>query len=125
MENNQGKLIVLILFLVGVVIWMTIFSGRLTDLRRLTREYENAERTITALTATTSYLATEVVAAGSEESVEEWAYEERKWIRDGDQRLAISKAKGTPAAPVIQPTSTPEPENMFQVWWRLFFNTRP
>jgi hypothetical protein len=125
MDEDRGRLIVVIVFIVGVVIWMTVFSSRIADLRRLSTEYDQAERTIAALTATTSYLATEVKEAGSDAAVERWAYEERNWIRDGDQRLAIIPLEGTPAAASIQPTPTPTPENMFRVWWELFFDSGP
>ena len=125
MENWNGKLILFILFLVGVVIWMAVFSGRIGELRRLSAEYDQAQETITALTATTEHLATQVVWAGSEEAVEEWAYEERRWIREGDQRLSLIPVKGTPATPQPVSTPTPEPENFFQIWWELFFSTHP
>jgi len=125
MVEDRGRLIVVIVFIVGVVIWMTVFSSRIADLRRLSTEYDQAERTIAALTATTSHLATQVAEAGSDAAVERWAYEERNWIRDGDQRLAIIPIEGTPAAASFQPTPTPTPGNMFQVWWELFFDSGP
>jgi hypothetical protein len=104
---------------------MIVFGGRIADLNRLTGEYEEAQYTIAALTATTRALSTEVVRADSDAAVEEWAYENRKWIREGDHRVAVIPVEGTPAAPTLIPTPTPQPQNFFRVWWELFFNTKP
>jgi hypothetical protein len=125
MELKRGRTIFLVGFLILVVIWMIAFGGRIADLNRLSDEYTKAQETISALTATTRALATGVVRAGSDAAVEEWAYEEGKMIREGDHRVAIVPIEGTPAAPTPFPTPIPEPKNLFQIWWQLFFNTKP
>jgi hypothetical protein len=125
MDLKKGRLVFLIGFLVVIVIWMIAFGARIADLNRLTDEFEKSQLTKSALTATTGALATEVVWAGSDAAVEEWAYNQRKWIREGDHRVAIVPLEGTPEAPVLFSTTTPEPENLFQIWWELFFSTKP
>jgi len=125
MDLKRGKTIFLIGFLALVVVWMIIFVGRVADYKRLSAEYEDAQLTIAALTATTNALETQVVKAGSDEAVEEWAYEQRKWIREGDQRIAIIPVEGTPESELIIKTPTPEPQNLFRIWWELFFDTKP
>lgn len=125
MDLKRGKTVFLVGFLALVVIWMIIFVGRIADYKRLSREYEDAQLTIVALTATTNALETEVVRAGSDEAVIEWAYEQRKWIREGDQRIAVIPVEGTPESQLIIKTPTPEPQNIFRIWWELFFNTKP
>jgi len=125
MDLKRGKTIFLIGFLALVVVWMIIFVGRVADYKRLSAEYEDAQLTIAALTATTNALETQVVKAGSDEAVEEWAYEQRKWIREGDQRIAIIPVEGTPESALIIKTPTPEPQNLFRIWWELFFDTKP
>jgi cell division protein FtsB len=125
MELNKGRTIFLVGFLVLVVVWMIVFGGRIADLNRLTDEYTQAQLTISALTATTGALATEVIEAGSDAAVEEWAYEDAKMIRDGDHRVAVVPIEGTPLAPTPLPTPVPEPQNLFRIWWDLFFNTKP
>jgi len=125
MEKSKGKTILLVAFLLGLIIWMTVFSDRIANLRRLSSEYEEAQRTIGALTATTRYLATQAVRADSEEGVEEWAYEDRKWIRDGDHRLVIIPVESTPITATPLPTETPQQENNLRLWWKLFFDTQP
>ena len=125
MENTRWKTILLVVFLFGLILWMAVFSDRIANLRRLSGEYEEAERTIEALTATTEHLATQVVIAGSDQEVEEWAYEDRKWVRDGDHRFVIIPKEGTPITPTPHLQTTPKPENNFRVWWKLFFDTQP
>jgi cell division protein FtsB len=112
-------------FLLVLVVWMVIFGGRISDLNRLTNEFEQAQETMAALTATTRALATEVVRADSDAAVEQWAYENRRWIREGDHRIAVVPLEGTQILPTLIPTVTQQPQNMFRVWWDLFFNTKP
>ena len=108
-----------------IIVWMIVFIGRIADLNRLTSEYEQSQETIIALTATTGALATEVVRAGSDVAVSEWAYGNRKWILEGDQRIAVIPVEGTPITSVLIPTPAPRPENLFRIWWELFFDTKP
>jgi len=125
MDLKKGKMVFLVGFLALVVVWMVIFVGRIADYNRLSQDYGQAQLTIAALTATTNALATEVVQAGSDQAVIEWAYEQRKWIREGDQRIAVVPVEGTPESALIINTPTPEPQNLFRIWWELFFHTKP
>ena len=125
MDLKKGRTVYLIGFLVLIVIWMIAFGSRIADLNRLSDEYDESQLTISALTATTGALATEVVRAGSDAAVAEWAYNERKWIREGDHRVAIVPMEGTPEAELLFITPTPEPQNPFRIWWELFFSTKP
>lgn len=125
MDLKKGRTAFLIGFLALIVVWMIAFGSRIADLNRLSDEFDESQLTISALTATTGALATEVVRAGSDAAVAEWAYNERKWIREGDHRVAIVPLEGTPEVTLLLPTPTPEPENLFRIWWELFFSTKP
>ncbi len=125
MDLKKGKMIFLIGFLGVVVLWMIMFSSRISDLNRLTREYEDAQMTMVAITATTRYLATELVSAESDAAAEEWAYEHRKWIREGDHRVVIIPVEGTPPTASLQATPTPSSEQYFRLWWELYFSGKP
>ena len=125
MDLKKGKTIFLLGFLLVLIVWMIIFGSRISDLNRLTNEFEQAQETIVALTATTRALATEMARADSDAAVEEWAYENRRWIREGDHRIAVVPMEGTQVLPTLIPTVTQEPQNMFRIWWDLFFNTKP
>ena len=125
MDLKKGKTIFLLGFLLVLIVWMIIFGGRISDLNRLTNEFEQAQETMAALTATTRALATEVVRADSDAAVEQWAYENRRWIREGDHRIAVVPLEGTQVLPTLNPTVTQQPQNLFRVWWDLFFYTKP
>ncbi len=125
MDLKKGKTIFLLGFLLVLIVWMIIFGGRISELNRLTSEFEQAQETMAALTATTRALATEVVRADSDAAVEEWAYENRRWIREGDHRIAVVPVTGTQVMSTLIPTVTQQPQNLFRVWWDLFFNTKP
>ena len=125
MDLKKGKTIFLLGFLLVLIVWMTIFGSRISDLNRLTNEFEQAQETMVALTATTRALATEMAISDSDAAVEEWAYENRRWIREGDHRIAVVPMEGTQVLPTLIPTVTQQPQNMFRIWWDLFFNTKP
>jgi len=125
MDFKKGKTIFLVGFLLVVIIWMIAFGGRIADLNRLTDEFDQAQETMVALTATTRALSTEVIRAASDVAVEEWAYEDRRWIREGDHRIAVVPVEGTPVVPTLVPTVTQQSQNSFRIWWDLFFNTKP
>jgi cell division protein FtsB len=125
MDLKQGRTIFLAGFLALVVIWMIAFGSRIADLNRLTEENAQAQYTISALTATNVALKTEVAKAGSNAAVEEWAYERRKWIREGDIRIEAVIIEGTPAAPTPIPSTMPETQEPLRIWWELFFDTKP
>jgi len=125
MDFKKGKTIFLVGFLLVVIIWMIAFGGRIADLNRLTDEFDQAQETMVALTATTRALSTEVIRAASDVAVEEWAYEDRRWIREGDHRIAVVPVEGTPMVPTLVPTVTQQSQNSFRIWWDLFFNTKP
>ena len=125
MDFKKGKTVLLLGLLLLLIIWMIIFGGRIAELNRLTDEFDQAQETMVALTATTRALSTEVIRAASDVAVEEWAYENRRWIREGDHRIAVVPVEGTPVVPTLIPTVTQQPQNMFWVWWDLFFNTKP
>ena len=125
MDLKRGKTVFILGFLLLVIVWMIVFGGQISDLDRLSAEYDQSQLTIAALTATTRALATEVVRAESDLAVEEWAYGHRKWIREGDHRVAVIPVEGTLQVPALIPTPTPPPQNLFRVWWELFFDTKP
>ncbi len=125
MDLKNRRTVLLLGLLLLLIIWMIIFGGRIAELNRLTDEFDQAQETMVALTATTRALSTEVIRAASDVAVEEWAYENRRWIREGDHRIAVVPVEGTPVVPTLIPTVTQQPQNLFRVWWDLFFNTKP
>ncbi|NTV38306.1 MAG: hypothetical protein HGA82_03905, partial [Anaerolineales bacterium] len=96
-------------------------SRRLEELDRLTTQLETVQAEATAVMGTQVGLATQVAFVTSEAAVEKWAYEDGKWVRDGETLVEILPA-GEPAATEV-PTDTARSEEVpnWKLWWELFF----
>ncbi len=117
-----------ILFIVGmflVVILLMDFSRRLEELDRLTTQLETVQAEATAVMGTQVGLATQVAYVTSEAAVEKWAYEDGKWVRDGETLVEILPA-GEPATTEV-PADTARSEEVpnWKLWWELFFGDQP
>ena len=128
MEHEKkftGKYLLIFIFLAILIIWMMVFREQISNLRRLSEDFGQAQKTLSALTATQQSLATQIVLAESGGSLEETMREDMNLIQDGDRRIAIIPGEGTPILPTSTPLPTAEPVSNFQVWRELFFNTTP
>ena len=128
MENEKkftGKYLLIFIFLAILIIWMMVFREQISNLRRLSDDFGQAQKTLSALTATQQSLATQIVLAESGGSLEEAMREDMNLIQDGDYRIAIIPGEGTPILPTSTPRPTAEPVSNYQVWRELFFNTTP
>jgi cell division protein FtsB len=123
--KSTWKYLLGFVFLAVLIFWMIVFREQIDSLKRLSTKLEGAEATVSALTATQQALVTEMAFADSDQAVEEWAYRHKKWVRDGDKRIAVIPEEGTPLAPTPTPVPTQEPANNFQLWWELFFRSSP
>lgn len=102
-----------------------VFNSRMAEQRELAAEAERLAGEIAVLRVTEVFLDAQIAYATSDAAVEAWAYEEARWVREGDQPVVpISPESGTPVAPV---TPTPEPVVYapWQIWWALFFGELP
>ncbi len=117
-----------ILFVLGmflVVILLLDFSRRLDELDRLTTQLESVSAEATAVMQTQEALMTQVAYASSDASVEEWAYEDGKWVRTGETLVEIVPAgNATPTAEVV-PTAQVNEQPNWRIWWELFFGDQP
>jgi len=120
-----GRSLKYIAVVAGLVVFAFLvisFNSRIAEQRELVAQAEIIEAKRDALRLTDANLDAQIAYATSDVAVEKWAYEEARWVRDGDQPIVpVSPVKSTPIAPPIE---TPEPvvyEN-WQVWWALFFD---
>ena len=75
------------------------FNNRMAELRRLSDQRVIVAGRATDLVRTQQNLETKIAYATSEAAVLEWAYQEGKWVREGD----------VPIVPLAEPGSAPEP----------------
>lgn len=100
------------------------FSRRLEQLDRLERQRAVMQQQATAVMSTQIALLTKVAYASSDEAVEQWVYQEGKWVRSGEKLVQILPAEEATPAPL--PMLEPEPViPKWRIWWELFFGQKP
>ena len=125
MLGRSVKYIAILAGLVALVFLVIIFNTRMANQRELVAQSEKIQTQIAVLRQTETYLESQIAYATSDAAVEEWAYQEARWVREGDYPVVpVSPSENLPeTAPVV----TPEPivYANWQVWWALFFDDLP
>ncbi len=105
-----------------VVLTMLVmdFNNRMADLRRLSDQQEIVAGRATDLVRTQQALETEIAYATSDAAVYEWAYQEGKWVREGDIPVVPLPPPGSTPEPTPEPVVTQEPESNWDIWVSLF-----
>ena len=98
------------------------FNNRISDLRLLSAEAEQVSMQAEALKQTQTNLEIQVAYATSDAAVEDWAYAEARWIRDGDHPVVPLSPQNSTPAPVPESATTQQVVENWQVWKALFFN---
>ena len=102
-----------------------IFNNRMAEQRQLVTQSEKISAELDALRQTEANLDEQIAYATSDAAVEEWAYQEARWVRDGDQPVVpLSPSESTPIAPQAEAVEVVVYAN-WQVWWVLFFDGEP
>ena len=110
--------------IVVIILLMAEFNNRMTELDRLTIQRGRSAAQITSLVQTQAVLQTQIAYATSVAAVEEWAYEEGKLVRPGDNPV-VPLADGEAGSPTPAPSLPLElgtvVEN-WEIWYALFFD---
>ncbi len=116
-----------VLFLAGIFLLIVLlmdFSRRLDELDRLSKQLAVVQQQATSVMNTQVALMTQVAYSSSDQAVEEWAYEEGKWVRPGETLVEIAPAANVTPTPVpLLPTEETVPN--WRIWWELFFGEKP
>ena len=113
---------------IGLVILALLvmdFNNRMAELRRLRDQQAAVAEELTAAVSTQHDLETQLAYATSEAAVEEWAYVEGRWIREGDIPVAPIVPPGSTEQPTAIPETTPQVESNWEIWMSLFLDDRP
>jgi hypothetical protein len=123
--KRSGKIVVLLVMMSFLVLVILGFNHRVAQYRQLAEEAERLEVSVTMLQRTQIYLETQVAYATSEASVEQWAYQDGRWIREGDHLVVpYSSVEQTPT-PRPQLEATPQALATWEIWRMLFFEQLP
>jgi cell division protein FtsB len=121
--ERSWKYILSALGIVVLVLLIMDFNSRMADLRRLTSEKEIVGAQATQLSQTNVYLETQIAYATSERAVEEWAREEQRMEKPGDNPVVpLAPANSTPV-PTPAPVVTPKVVDNWDLWMELFLDT--
>jgi len=118
------KYALIVIGLVVLTLLVMDFNNRMAGQRRLSDKREDVVIEATDLRQTQVFLETQIAYASSDAAAQEWAYEEGRMVREGENLVIPLEYPGfTPEVTVI-PTTTPEPETNFQIWLSLFLESR-
>jgi hypothetical protein len=109
--------------LIVLVLLVISFNRRMVELRKLSEQADYTSAQVAALILTQETLAAQMIIASSDEAVEAWAYNEARWIREGDHLIAIIPLAVDETTPITPShVSEPAPIENWQVWQALFFD---
>jgi len=109
--------------LIVLVLLVISFNRRMVELRKLSEQADYTSAQVSALILTQETLAAQMIVATSDEAVEAWAYNEARWIREGDHLIAIIPLAKDETTPIIPSHAIePPPIENWQVWQALFFD---
>jgi cell division protein FtsB len=120
MQGLKGRQILLIAGLAVLFYLIMDFNNRMAELHRLSAQSERVSAQATSLIATQAYLEEQIAYATSDSAVEEWAREEGRWMRPGDQPVVPLVPPGSTVVPTPTPVVTPERVQNWEVWLALF-----
>jgi cell division protein FtsB len=116
-----------ILFIAGMfllVVLLMDFSRRMDELDRLSQQLDSMQQEATAVMETQVALMTQVTYSSSDQAVEQWAYEDGKWVRPGESLVQVVPVDEVTATPV--PAAFPnQTQPKWRIWWELFFGEKP
>jgi len=110
--------------IVVIILLMAEFNNRMTELNRLTVQRGQAAAQITSLVQTQAALETQIAHATSVAAVEEWAYEEGRLVRPGDNPVVPlpGSEEGSPTPVPSVPLESDGVVENWEVWYALFFD---
>ena len=95
----------------------------MAEQRQLVAQAEVIQTELAALQQTEANLDAQIAYATSDLAVEEWAYQEARWVREGDFPIVpVSPSTPTPSAPLSADPPETVTYSYWQVWWALFFD---
>jgi len=120
--SRNSKYFVAIVGLGALILLVLGFNSRISELRRLSTEADSMSERVSMLEQTQIALEMQIAYATSDAAVEEWAYEEARWIREGDFLIApISPDDGATEPEPIRIPAQSTTRN-WEVWKALFFD---
>jgi hypothetical protein len=109
--------------LIVLIVMIVDFNRRMAEFDRLSSQLDTVRTEGTAVMQTQEALVTEVAYASSTQAVEDWAYEDGRWVRDDEKPIGLLPAAGATPTPTPLPTQTTQDMPNWRIWWELFFGS--
>jgi cell division protein FtsB len=113
-----------VIVIAGILI-LGDLNRRMTDARRLEQDSLILQEQVASLEAEELRLQTQIAGATSEESVESWAHEEAKMVREGERLVVPIPQPGATASEVVPSAADSEAASNWELWWTLLFGSQP
>jgi hypothetical protein len=120
-KKFQTRTVFIVIAFVVFIILILDLNNRLGELFRLSSLEQTAQVEVNILEQTKQALQTQIAYATSDLAVEDWAYEEGRMAREGDQLVIPLPPVDYTPEPFFQATPTPQKVESWQIWWALIF----
>jgi hypothetical protein len=114
------KYALLAIGLVVLTLLVMDFNSRMAELRRLSDQRESVAAQVTELVKTQLSLETQIAYATSEAAVFEWAYQEGRLARPGDNPIVPLSPPGSTPQVTPAPEVVMTVESNWRIWLSLF-----
>jgi cell division protein FtsB len=113
-----------VIVIAGILI-LGDLNRRMTDARRLEQDSLILQEQVASLEAEELRLQTQIAGATSEESVESWAHEEAKMVREGERLVVPIPQPGATASEAVPSAADSEAASNWELWWTLLLGSQP
>ena len=118
------KYTVIVLVVIFLAYMVMDFNSRMANLRNLSMQRDRIASQVAEMEQEKSRLETQIAYATSDAAVVDWAYEDGRLVRPGDNPIIpLPPAESTPV-PSAPPMITQPVVNNWQVWMMLFVDTQ-
>ena len=107
--------------LVLLIVLVVDFNRRMEELNRLSSQLDFVRASGTEVMSTQAALVTQVAYASSTQAVEDWAYRDGHWVRDGEKPIGIIPAGNVTPTPALSLAQSTQALPNWRIWWELFF----
>ncbi|MGW8250086.1 MAG: hypothetical protein ACWGO1_05550 [Anaerolineales bacterium] len=122
--NFSWKYAAIILGVILLAYLVLDFNSRMVNLRNLSTQKEQVSAQLGELEQEQSRLSTQIAFATSDAAVIQWAYEDGRMVRSGDNPIVpLPPAESTPVPTPVPVVTQPVVDN-WQIWMWLFFDRK-
>ncbi len=114
------KYAIIILGIILLAYLVLDFNSRMANMRNLSIQRDRVATQLSELEQEQAHLATQIAFATSDAAVVQWAYEDGRMVRAGDNPvIPLPPAERTPAPPPAPVVTQPVVDN-WEIWMWLF-----